>query len=124
MKKIDDRKRSDREFAVGDFLYVKLQPYRQHLLKWFRNQKSSPRYFGTFPMEAGVVNVAYKLTLPATVCIHSSFHVSQLKKHVGTAVTFSLLPVTHADGPSLRNQFRFWIDGWSRKGMLLLLKFM
>jgi hypothetical protein len=30
IKKFANKKRSDREFLIGDMVYLKLQPYRQH----------------------------------------------------------------------------------------------
>lgn len=43
MKQMADKRRSKREFQVRDLVYLKLQPYRQHSLLKFRNQKLSPR---------------------------------------------------------------------------------
>ena len=43
MKHLADKHRSDREFQVGDLVYVKLRPYRQHSLKSSSCQKLSPR---------------------------------------------------------------------------------
>ncbi|KAA3480066.1 reverse transcriptase [Gossypium australe] len=106
MKQIAGRKRSNREFEVGDRVYVKLQPYIQHSLKQFRNQKLAPRYFGPFPVEARVGKVAYKLTLHVTAKIHHTFHVSQLKKHVGSAIASVFLLVTNVDGSMIKEPIR------------------
>jgi len=51
----------DVEYKVGDFVYVKLQPYRQHSLQLIQNQKLSMRYFGPFPILTCIGPVAYKL---------------------------------------------------------------
>lgn len=62
-----------------------------------RNQKLSPKYFGPFVVEAKVGPVAYKLALPAGSCIHPTFRVSQLKKHIGKAFNSPLLPLVGTD---------------------------
>ena len=50
-------------------------------------------------MKMGVV--AYKLELPSSSTIHSVFHVSQLKKHVGNQVVQQSPPIT-SPGPTLQ----------------------
>ena len=83
MKQQADHHRSERVFEPGDWVYVKLQPYRQHSLRNHSCQKLSPRYFGPFQIIAKIGSVAYTFQLPLDVKIHSTFHVSLLKKHVG-----------------------------------------
>jgi len=83
MKVQADSHRRDVEYKVGDFVYVKLQPFRQHSLRLIQNQKLSMRYFGPFPILALVGPVAYKLQLPPTAQIHPVFHVSVLEKCEG-----------------------------------------
>jgi len=70
---------------VGDWVYVKLQPYRQHSVAHRLNQKLSPRYFGPFPILARVEALAFRLQLPVQAKIHRVFHVSLLKKYAGIA---------------------------------------
>ena len=80
MKQYAAARRSVREFKIGDYVYLKLQRYRQHSLKG-RNipHKLSPRYYGPFLVLDRVGSRAYKLELPPTTSIHNVFHVSQLK---------------------------------------------
>ena len=84
MKQIADARKTDREFAVGDLVYFKLHPYKQHSLKSSNCQKLAPRYFGSFPVIERVGKVAYKLQLPDHACIHPIFHVSLLERKVGS----------------------------------------
>ncbi|KAK5774796.1 hypothetical protein PVK06_042652 [Gossypium arboreum] len=43
MKQTTDCRRNDREFKVGDYVYLKLQPSKQHTMKRVLNQKLSPQ---------------------------------------------------------------------------------
>ncbi|OMO73222.1 hypothetical protein COLO4_27208 [Corchorus olitorius] len=83
MKNQADKHQSDKEFAVGDMVFLRLQPYRQPLLADRQNQKLSPRYYGPYRVLERVGKVAYKLALPTTSQIHHVFHVSQLKLKLG-----------------------------------------
>lgn len=80
MKQYADSRRSDRVFQIGDYVYLKLQPYRQHSLKGQHlPHKLLPRFYGPYEIQDRVGSLAYKLRLPPGAAIHNVFHVSQLK---------------------------------------------
>lgn len=83
MKAQADKKRTDREFAVGDLAFLRHQPFIQTSLAQCPFQKLAIRHYGPYKIEARVGKVAYKLKLPATSKIHPMVHVSQLKQALG-----------------------------------------
>jgi hypothetical protein len=58
MKLQADKSRSERCFAVGDLVFLKLQPYVQSSLTRRSNQKLNFKYFGHFAMLQRVGSVA------------------------------------------------------------------
>ena len=92
MKNQMEKKRRDVEYAVGDMVYLKIQPYRLKSLATRVNKKLSPRYYGPFEVVEKVGKVAYKLLLPLDSRVHPIFHVSLLKKCIAENVVSQPLP--------------------------------
>ena len=84
---------------MGDFVYLRLQPYRQSSLKKKGAEKLQPHFYGPYKIIRKVREVAYELELPQESKIHNVFHVSNLKKVVGQQiVTYSELPPLDDEG--------------------------
>jgi hypothetical protein len=98
MKQQADKHRSERKFEVGDWVFLRLQPFRQKSMRK-KLGKLSPKFYGPYKVIQRVGMVAYKLELPEGACIHPVFHVSFLKAKLGETITpISRLPPTDALG--------------------------
>jgi hypothetical protein len=83
MKLQADKHRQERQLEVGDMVYLKLQPYRHTSLSIHICLKLNSRYYGPFRVLARIGNTSYKIVLPEGCHLRHTFHVSQLKKHLG-----------------------------------------
>ena len=83
MKLQADQHRSNRVFEVGDWVYLRLQPYKQQSIAHKASHKLSPRFYGPFQVLQRIGVATYKLQLPLESRIHPVFHVSCLKKQLG-----------------------------------------
>lgn len=64
MKQMADRGRQDQSFQEGEWVLVKLKPYRQDTVAHRQNFKLSKRFYGPFMIIEKVGSMAYTLQLP------------------------------------------------------------
>ena len=87
MKQQADQHCSERSFDVGDWVFLRLQPYKQMSLKQAKkDNKLSPKYYGLYKVLQKIGTMAYKLELPVASRVHPVFHVSCLKKIIGNKI--------------------------------------
>jgi hypothetical protein len=84
MKQQEDQGHSECQFAEGDQVFLRLQPYKKNSLKAEHCQKLAPKFYGPYTVLKRVGQVAYQLAFPSHSKLHPVFHVSFLKKVIGT----------------------------------------
>ena len=93
MSKNANQNRRDVHYQPGEWVYLKLRPHAQQTVAKRINAKLSARFYGPFLVISKIGPVAYKLQLPENSKVHPVFHVSQLKRVIGTVQIQSTLPV-------------------------------
>lgn len=94
-----NKHRTERNFEEGDEVFLKLQAFKQTSLKTIKDNKFTPKYFGPYKILKKIGAVAYRLQLPPAAKIHNTFHVSLLKKKVGTDAIVQIDPPLTIDLP-------------------------
>ncbi|WMV50031.1 hypothetical protein MTR67_043416 [Solanum verrucosum] len=77
-----DVRKSDLEFEVHDWAYLKISPMKD-VIRFGKKRKLSPRFVGLYPILRRIGKVAYELDLPNELAsMNPVYHVSMLKKCV------------------------------------------
>jgi hypothetical protein len=84
MKQQADQGNSECHFVEEDQVFLQLQPYKNTSLKSQHFKKLTPKFHVPYIVLKDVGLVAYRLSLPSLSKFHPIFHVSCLKKVVGT----------------------------------------
>nr|GEU75739.1 putative reverse transcriptase domain-containing protein [Tanacetum cinerariifolium] len=96
-KSYADIRRKPLEFQVGDRVMLKVSPWKG-VVRFGKREKLNPRYIGPFKVLAKVGSVAYRLELPEQLSrVHSTFHVSNLKKCLSDEPLAISLDEVHID---------------------------
>ena len=83
MREIHDKKRRFVQFAVGDWVLLRLHHRIAVGITLAASSKLGPRFFGPYQIVERLGAVAYRLRLPPKARIHDLFHVALLKKYEG-----------------------------------------
>ena len=100
MKQHTNQHCSERSFDVGDWVFLRIQSYKQMSLKQAKkDNKLLPKYYGPYKVLKNIGTMAYKLELPASSQVHPVFHVSCLKKVIGENLPVqTILPELDEEG--------------------------
>ncbi|GJX87261.1 putative reverse transcriptase domain-containing protein [Tanacetum coccineum] len=79
-KSYADKRRKPLEFSVGDYVLLKVSPWKG-VVRFGKKGKLASRFVGPFEIVEKVGLLAYRLDLPEELDgVHDTFHVSNLKK--------------------------------------------
>ena len=81
-KSLADRRATDRVYDVGDWVFLKLSPWKG-VVRFGKKGKLSPRYNRPYQIIEQAGEVAYRLELPSEFSkVHNVFHVFMLRHYV------------------------------------------
>jgi hypothetical protein len=117
MKRAHDKQHRDVEYAVGDWVWLRLSHRPVASVRPAGAAKLSAKYFGPYQILDKIGSVSYRLQLLAHAKIHNIFHVVFLKKFEGTplALTPPLPPIVHGCAVSVPDRVvctRLIVTSW------------
>ena len=86
MKQQAVQHRFERTFHVGDMVFLRLHPYNPSSVEIKGCHKLAPKIYGPYKVLQNIGSVAYKLELLPYSRVHPVFHVSCVKKFIGTNI--------------------------------------
>jgi hypothetical protein len=104
MKQQADQDRSERQFVEGDEVFLRLQHYKKTSLTVDHCHKMAPKFYYPYTVSECVGHVAYQLAFPIHSKLHHVFHVSCLKKVIGTKFQ------TQTSLPKLDEEGSIWLQ--------------
>ncbi|GER25294.1 ty3-gypsy retrotransposon protein [Striga asiatica] len=100
MKEYYDKGRRKERFKPGDWVYLKLRPYRQQTISQKALFKLGSRFYGPYKIIERVGEVAYQLDLPAEAQIHSVPFLGKAQKN-GVKDTYDTSKAARGGGIAL-----------------------
>jgi hypothetical protein len=104
MKKQVDQGRLECQFVGGDQVFLRMKPYKKTSLKAEHCQKLAPKFYGPYIVLKHVGQVPYQLAFPSSSNVCPVFHVSFLKKVIGTKFQ------TQTSLPELDEEGSIWLQ--------------
>ena len=100
MKQQANQHRSERSFEEGNWVFFRLQPYKQmSLMQINKDNKLAPKYYSPYKVLQKIGNMAYKLEIPASSWVHPIFHVSCSNKVIGNKIPIpTIFPNINEEG--------------------------
>lgn len=97
MKEHYDQNHRHVEFAVDDWVWLRLQYRQAATIASKAHSKLAPQFYGPYCILKRIGSVAYRLELPVCAKIHNVFHVVLLKSFRGSlpAQIVPLLEIVH-----------------------------
>jgi hypothetical protein len=83
MKHAQDKNRRAVQYAVGEWVWLRLQQRSVVGVTAATHSKLGPKFYDPYQIQQCIREISYKLKLPAKAQIHDVFHVALLKKFEG-----------------------------------------
>ena len=92
MKQQGNQHRSERSFKEGDWLILRLKPYKKMSLKKInKDNKLAVEYYGPYKVLQNIGGMAYKLELTSSSRVHPMFHIFFLQNVINDKIPYQTI---------------------------------